>query len=154
MRVERALLLRQRIDPRDQIRRCLPRQRHDAAGRRRRDFSFSVLLRELAERPFEAVVTRGAAGQPQALGLQEVGELREIDVGVGRVPHRLGGPRPSERPHRIAELRVATVQAGVDVGHLELVRHPQQRSGDVRKSPGVDAGFGALERALQLATAP
>src|SRR6185312_15429107 len=97
----------------------------------RSDLSLAAFQREFAERPLETVASRCTPGETQALRLEEVAQLREVDVRVRRVPHRLSGARLPERAHRIVELRASAVQSGRDVGDLELARYPQQRASDV-----------------------
>jgi hypothetical protein len=63
-RIERALLDRQGLDLRSRVGRQFAPHRLRARRRRNGDFPLTVLLTELAERPFEPVVTGCAAGQP------------------------------------------------------------------------------------------
>ena len=99
VRVERALLLGKRIDPRDEVGLALASERHDTRWCGGGDLSFATFLGKLPERPLEAVTSGCAAGESQSLRLEEVAELREVDVGVGGVPHRLGRTRLAEGTH-------------------------------------------------------
>ncbi len=110
------------------------------------------MQRVLAQRPFEEVVSRGAAREPDAFQLEEVGELRDIDVrpfGVER-RHR-GHALDAERRHPVVELRVAAVQRRGGVGDLHLLGHPEDRAAKVAEPIRVDAGDRRDEVALQLA---
>ena len=153
LRVERSFFLGERGELRHQIRRQLARHRPHVWRSLDRDLALPRLQRPLPERPFETVAARGAAREPQPLGLEKIRQRREIDVGVLHVPRRPRGRRLAERRHPIVEARRAAVQLARRVGDLEPVRDPQHRPAQVRKPPIVDARQRADKRALQLASA-
>ena len=124
------------------------------AGRRRHDeVAVAVAIDELPRRPLEQIVACRAAGEPQAAKFLEVGELREIDVGVVRIEALRGPNGRTERLDRIGEARGASVELRAGVPYLKRRRRPAQRAEQRGKPVIVDARDAAEERAVQIVAA-
>ena len=151
--IERARLRRKRRLLRELFRPQLARHRRRPRRRGGCDFALAALLGPLPELPVEVIAPRRAAAEPQALRFEEVRQLREVDVGVGDLPRRADGHVPLvERRQPVVELGGASVEPARRVRHLHPIRHPQHRTAQVGKPPGVHAQERTAERALQLAS--
>src|SRR4051812_932770 len=128
------------------------RRRLRARRHRRRDFSLPVFLGPLPERPYQLVGPADVAGEANALQLEEVGQLRQVNVRVGRVPRDLRRlPGLADGLHDVVVLAAAAVERAGHVGHAEGVVGPQHVAARIGEAPLVHPGEGRDERAFQLA---
>jgi len=124
-RVERAGFRRQRELLGDRVGLQLAGHRTDAWRRLDGHLAAALLLPPLPERPFETVATRGAAVEPQAWRLEEIGQRRQIDIPVRDIPHRTRRHALlSERRQPVVESRGASEQPAGRVGDVQPIRQP------------------------------
>ena len=135
--------------------RFLQRGTHRLDSGRRRDGHLAVAaaLAKAPRRPDQQIASGRAAGESQAAELVEIGNLREIDVGVAGVESGRRGGRRSERADRETEPRVAAVQLGARLGHLEAGARPVQAAEQRRKAIAVHAGQVAGKAPGEIVTA-
>ena len=134
------------------FRRSVTGQQRDAPRRRDRHITASAALRETAERPGKAQLAREAPERSRpAHGevIEQRPQTRRSDLRGKRGDTRFGC---AQRLHRVGEIELAAVEAGVRPRDLEAVARPHQIAVQLGKPEPRQRRVATRERAGQLAS--
>ena len=126
------------------------RQQCDSRGRCNRHFAAALPLREPAERPCQAQLTREPAAGPRPRHVQGVEQRLETRRSDPRTERGDAGFRGPQRLHRVGEVELAAIEPGVRPRDLQAVAGPDQIAVQLGKSEFCKRGVRARERAGQL----